>query len=117
MWREDEECDCETNVYIMQVVVNEAEDTEEFVSPAEEDMDALIQIVSQGLKKATAAVMTTAAVTSAPMTAPAMTAARATTLPQNAAPAAKPRNKIPAAQINKRKQKASVEHHNIRRRF
>lgn len=30
---EDEECDCETNVYIMQVVVNEAEDTEEFVSP------------------------------------------------------------------------------------
>ncbi len=114
---EDEECDCETNVYIMQVVVNEAEDTEEFVSPAEEDMDALIRSFSQGLKKATAAVMTTAAVTSAPMTAPAMTAARATTLPQNAAPAAKPRNKIPAAQINKRKQKASVEHHNIRRRF
>ena len=48
---EDEECDCETNVYIMQVVVNEAEDTEEFVSPAEEDMDALIQIVQSRLEE------------------------------------------------------------------
>ena len=44
---EDENCDCEheTDVYIMQIVVNEAEDTEEFVSPADEDMDALIEIV------------------------------------------------------------------------
>ena len=48
---DDEECDCETNVYIMQVVVNEAEDTEEFVSPAEEDMDALIQIVQSRLEE------------------------------------------------------------------
>ena len=32
-------------------VVNEAEDTEEFVSPAEEDMDALIQIVQSRLEE------------------------------------------------------------------
>jgi len=93
---EDEECDCETNVYIMQVVVNEAEDTEEFVSPAEEDMDALIQIVQSRLEEGDCCCDDDCCcVTSAPMTAPAMTAARATTLPQNAAPAAKPRNKIP----------------------
>lgn len=42
---DDEECDCEHSVYIMQIIVNEEEDTEEFVSPAEEDMDALIEIV------------------------------------------------------------------------
>ena len=42
---DDEECDCETSIYIMQIVVNEEEDTAEFVSPAEEDMDALIEIV------------------------------------------------------------------------
>ena len=35
----------------MQVVVNEAEDTEEFVSPAEEDMDALIRIVQSRLEE------------------------------------------------------------------
>ena len=85
---EDEECDCETNVYIMQVVVNEAEDTEEFVSPAEEDMDALIQIVQSRLEEGDCCC------DECTETAPAMTAARATTLPQNAAPAAKPRNKI-----------------------
>lgn len=49
---EGEECDCEdedcchdTDVYIMQVVVNEADDTEEFISPADEDMEKLIEIV------------------------------------------------------------------------
>lgn len=42
---DDEECDCETGIYIMQIIPNEAEDTEEFVSPAEEDMEALIEIV------------------------------------------------------------------------
>ena len=31
--------------------MNEAEDTEEFVSPAEEDMDALIQIVQSRLEE------------------------------------------------------------------
>ncbi len=46
---EDDDCDCEheTDVYIMQVVVNEKDDTEEFVSPADEDMDELIAIVEQ----------------------------------------------------------------------
>ena len=47
---EDEECDCETSIYIMQIVVNEEEDTEEFVSPADEDMDALIEIVQARLE-------------------------------------------------------------------
>lgn len=47
---EDEECNCETSVYIMQIVVNEEEDTEEFVSPADEDMDALIEIVQARLE-------------------------------------------------------------------
>ena len=48
---DDEECDCEASVYIMQIVVNEEEDTEEFVSPAEEDMDALIEIVQARLEE------------------------------------------------------------------
>ncbi|MCH5278228.1 MAG: DUF1292 domain-containing protein [Christensenellaceae bacterium] len=47
---DEEECDCEANIYIMQIVVNEEEDTEEFVSPAEEDMDALIEIVQARLE-------------------------------------------------------------------
>lgn len=38
-------CDGETSMYIFRVIVNEEEDTEEFVAPAEEDMDALIEIV------------------------------------------------------------------------
>lgn len=45
----DDECDCdcngETSMYIFRVLVNEEEDTEEFVAPADEDMDALIEIV------------------------------------------------------------------------
>ena len=48
---EDDECDCETNVYIMRIVVNEAEDTEEFVSPDEADMDALIEIVQARMEE------------------------------------------------------------------
>ncbi len=48
---EDEECSCETSVYIMRILVNEEEDTEEFVSPAEEDMDALIEIVQTMLEE------------------------------------------------------------------
>ena len=58
---EDEECDCETSIYIMSCEViaeeetthigmTEEEDTEEFVSPADEDMDALIEIVQARLE-------------------------------------------------------------------
>ena len=41
----EEECDCEHSIYIMKIIDNEEEDTEEFVSPADEDMDDLIEIV------------------------------------------------------------------------
>lgn len=46
---EDENCECahEAEVYIMQVVVNEEDDTEEFISPADEDMPELIAIVEE----------------------------------------------------------------------
>ena len=48
---EDEECDCETSVYIKKIVVNEEDDTEEFVPPADEDMENLIEIVSTILEE------------------------------------------------------------------
>ena len=48
---EDEECECEHSVYIMRIVVNEAEDTEEFVPPADEDMDDLIEIVQARMEE------------------------------------------------------------------
>ena len=48
---EDEECDRETSVYIMKIVVNEEDDTEEFVPPADEDMENLIEIVSTILEE------------------------------------------------------------------
>lgn len=41
----EEECDCEQGLYIMKIVVNEADDTEEFVPPADEDMPELIKLV------------------------------------------------------------------------
>ena len=47
----EEECDCQHDVYIMKIIVNEEEDTEEFVSPADEDMDDLIEIVSARLEE------------------------------------------------------------------
>lgn len=48
---EDEECDCETSIYIMKIIVNEEDDTEEFVSPADEDMENLIEIASTILEE------------------------------------------------------------------
>lgn len=47
----EDECNCEPSVYIMRIIVNEEDDTEEFVSPAEEDMDALIEIVQTMLEE------------------------------------------------------------------
>ena len=46
---EDEACDCEHEVemFIMQVVTDEEADTEEFISPADEEMDELIAVVEQ----------------------------------------------------------------------
>lgn len=41
----DEECDCEHSIYIMRIIYNEEDNTEEFVPPADEEMDALIEIV------------------------------------------------------------------------
>lgn len=48
---DDCDCDCEASIYIMQIITNEEEDTEEFVSPADEDMDALIEIVQARLEE------------------------------------------------------------------
>ncbi len=48
---EDEECECETSIYIMKIIVNEEDDTEEFVSPADEDMENLIEIASTILEE------------------------------------------------------------------
>lgn len=51
----DEECEdeCEheheLGIYVMKIIVNEEEDTEEFVPPADEDMDALAEIVESRL--------------------------------------------------------------------
>lgn len=47
---EDEECGHEANIYIMKIIVNEEDDTEEFVPPADEDMDELIGIAQQKLE-------------------------------------------------------------------
>ena len=46
---EDEDCECghETEAYIMQVVVNEEDDTEEFISPADDEMEELVAIVEE----------------------------------------------------------------------
>lgn len=46
---DDDDCDCEheTTAYIMQVVVNEEDDTEEFISPADEEMEELVAIVEE----------------------------------------------------------------------
>lgn len=48
---EDENCDeCgdgEGGLYIMRIIVNEENNTEEFVPPADEDMDALIELAEQ----------------------------------------------------------------------
>ena len=51
----DDECEdeCEheheLGIYVMKVIVNEEEETEEFVPPADEDMDALAEIVEARL--------------------------------------------------------------------
>ena len=51
----DEECEdeCEheheLGIYVMKIIVNEEEETEEFVPPADEDMDALAEIVESRL--------------------------------------------------------------------
>lgn len=42
-----DECDCETSLYIMRIVYHEEDDTEEFVSPEDEDMDALTELAEQ----------------------------------------------------------------------
>ena len=44
----DEECDEEEGgLYIMRIIVNEEENTEEFVPPEDEDMDELVAIAEQ----------------------------------------------------------------------
>jgi len=52
---EDENCEeCaedEGGLYIMRIIVNEENNTEEFVPPADEDMDALIEIAEKMLSE------------------------------------------------------------------
>ncbi len=43
--------DDDGSLYIMRIIVNEAEDTEEFVSPEDSDMEALIQLAEQLLSE------------------------------------------------------------------
>ncbi len=42
-----EEGEEEGGLYIMRIIVNEEEDTEEFVSPDDKDMDALIELAEK----------------------------------------------------------------------
>lgn len=49
---EKEDCeDDEGGLYIMRIIVNEENNTEEFVPPADEDMDALIELAEQFLSE------------------------------------------------------------------
>ena len=45
-----EDCECETSLYIMRVIVNEADNTEEFVPPEDEDMEALVALAEDLLE-------------------------------------------------------------------
>ncbi|MBR3383403.1 MAG: DUF1292 domain-containing protein [Clostridia bacterium] len=50
-YNEDESEDGEQAVYIMKIVVSDDGETEEFVPPADEDMDELIAIAEQRLSE------------------------------------------------------------------
>ena len=48
----DEECDEEEGgLYIMRIIVNEEENTEDFVPPEDEDMDALVELAEKVLSE------------------------------------------------------------------